>query len=192
MPLGLHFGARLAQCLRLPDSVLKFHKAYNPITKQANEPVSAAMMAAYPAAVRERLGTLTRNYKVLTGSELIRLGDPRMRQAATAARHGRARQARPRSGGKPAVQRLRRPGRRADAAIGRADGRRGQGGQRQSSERQGRAVGRKLGKGRDRRARPRRRSAPPPRPAALAAPKPDEALQLQEAKAQQRTWRKPK
>ncbi len=57
-----------------PDSVLKFHKAYNPITNEANEPVSAAMMAAYPAAVRQRLGELTRNYKVLTGSELIRLG----------------------------------------------------------------------------------------------------------------------
>jgi hypothetical protein len=57
-----------------PSSVLKFHKAYNPITKQANEEVSAAMMAAYPPAVRERLGTLTRDYKALTGSELIRLG----------------------------------------------------------------------------------------------------------------------
>jgi hypothetical protein len=57
-----------------PDSLLKFHKAYNPLTRVANDEVSEAMMAAYPAAVRERLGDLTRNYKVLTGSELIRLG----------------------------------------------------------------------------------------------------------------------
>ena len=57
-----------------PSSILKFHKAYNPITKNANEEISDAMMAAYPPAVRERLGVLTRQYKVLTGSELIRLG----------------------------------------------------------------------------------------------------------------------
>jgi hypothetical protein len=57
-----------------PDSLLKFHKAYNPLTRAANDEVSDAMMAAYPAAVRERLGDLTRTYKVLTGSELIRLG----------------------------------------------------------------------------------------------------------------------
>jgi hypothetical protein len=57
-----------------PSSLLKFHKAYNPITKNANEEVSNAMMEAYPPAVRKRLGELTRQYKVLTGSELIRLG----------------------------------------------------------------------------------------------------------------------
>jgi hypothetical protein len=57
-----------------PDSLLKFHKAYNPFTKQANDDVSSQMMAAYPEAIRQRLGDLTRTYKVLTGSELIRLG----------------------------------------------------------------------------------------------------------------------
>jgi len=57
-----------------PDSLLKFHKAYNPLTKVANDEVSDQLMASYPAAVRERLGDLTRDYKVLTGSELIRLG----------------------------------------------------------------------------------------------------------------------
>ncbi|WP_294534937.1 hypothetical protein [uncultured Rhodoblastus sp.] len=57
-----------------PSSILKFHKAYNPVTKNANEEISEAMMAAYPPAVRQRLGELTRQYKVLTGSELIRLG----------------------------------------------------------------------------------------------------------------------
>lgn len=57
-----------------PDGVLRFHKAYNPITRATNDGVSDAMMIAYPPAVRERLGTLTRQYKSLTGSELIRLG----------------------------------------------------------------------------------------------------------------------
>jgi len=57
-----------------PGSLLKFHKAYNPLNKVANDEVSDQLMAAYPAAVRERLGELTRTYKVLTGSELIRLG----------------------------------------------------------------------------------------------------------------------
>jgi hypothetical protein len=57
-----------------PDSVLRFHKAYNPITRGTNEAVSSAMLAAYPPAVRERLGVLSRQYKSLTGSELIRLG----------------------------------------------------------------------------------------------------------------------
>ncbi len=57
-----------------PDGVLRFHKAYNPITRAANDGVSDAMMVAYPPAVRERLGALTRQYKSLTGSELIRLG----------------------------------------------------------------------------------------------------------------------
>jgi hypothetical protein len=57
-----------------PDGVLRFHKAYNPITKATNDGVSDAMLMAYPPAVRERLGVLTRKYKSLTGSELIRLG----------------------------------------------------------------------------------------------------------------------
>jgi hypothetical protein len=57
-----------------PDSLLKFHKAYNAETREANSQVSDALMASYPPAIRQRLGELTRNYKVLTGSELIRLG----------------------------------------------------------------------------------------------------------------------
>ncbi len=57
-----------------PDSLLKFHKAYDLRTKIANEEISEQLMASYPPAVREKLGELTRNYKVLTGSELIRLG----------------------------------------------------------------------------------------------------------------------
>lgn len=57
-----------------PNSVLRFHKAYNPYTKAVNDGVSDAMMQAYPPSVRERLGFLTREYKSLTGAELIRLG----------------------------------------------------------------------------------------------------------------------
>jgi hypothetical protein len=77
-----------------PDGVLRFHKAYNPITRATNDGVSDAMLTAYPPAVRERLGVLTRQYKSLTGSELIRLGvrdctapaEPRITLARASAR----------------------------------------------------------------------------------------------------------
>jgi hypothetical protein len=57
-----------------PGSTLKFHLAYDPRNHQANPQVSQQLFDSYPAAVRARLGTLTRNYKVLSGSELIKLG----------------------------------------------------------------------------------------------------------------------
>jgi len=57
-----------------PDSILKFHLAYDPRDHQSNASVSQQMFDSYPAAVRARLGTLTRDYKVLRGSELISLG----------------------------------------------------------------------------------------------------------------------
>jgi hypothetical protein len=57
-----------------PDSILKFHLAYDPRNHQPNADVSQQMFNSYPAAVRARLGTLTREYKVLRGSELISLG----------------------------------------------------------------------------------------------------------------------
>ena len=57
-----------------PQSLLKFHKAYDIHTKVANEEISDQLMSSYPSAVRERLRALTRQYQVLTGSELIRLG----------------------------------------------------------------------------------------------------------------------
>ncbi|MCL2384281.1 MAG: hypothetical protein FWC84_00390 [Alphaproteobacteria bacterium] len=56
------------------DSILKFHLAYDPRNHQPNEEVSREMFASYPAAVQARLGTLTRDYKVLRGQELIALG----------------------------------------------------------------------------------------------------------------------
>lgn len=57
-----------------PDSILKFHLAYDPRNRQPNAQVSQQLFDSYPAAVRARLGTLTREYKVLRGSELIALG----------------------------------------------------------------------------------------------------------------------
>lgn len=57
-----------------PDSVLKFHQAYDPRNHEANLQVSQQLFDSYPAAVQARLGTLTREYRVLRGSELIALG----------------------------------------------------------------------------------------------------------------------
>ena len=57
-----------------PGSTLKFHLAYDPRNHQTNPEVSQQIFDSYPAAVRARLGTLTRNYKILSGSELIELG----------------------------------------------------------------------------------------------------------------------
>lgn len=57
-----------------PDSILKFHQAFDPRTRQADETVSQQLFDSYPAAVRARLGGLTRDYRILRGSELIALG----------------------------------------------------------------------------------------------------------------------
>ncbi|MGA9214468.1 MAG: hypothetical protein WBZ54_04175, partial [Methylocella sp.] len=78
-----------------PSSTLKFHFAYDPRNHQTNPQVSQQLFDSYPAAVRARLGTLTRSYKVLSGSELIKLGirdcnepktnEPRIMAASAAA-----------------------------------------------------------------------------------------------------------
>lgn len=57
-----------------PNSTLKFHQAYNDITKEVDHGVSAQLWSSYPPSVREKLGTLTRQYKVLRGSDLIEAG----------------------------------------------------------------------------------------------------------------------
>lgn len=57
-----------------PSSQLKFHQAYNDITKEVDYGVTSELWSAYPQGVREKLGTLTRKYKVLRGSELIAIG----------------------------------------------------------------------------------------------------------------------
>ena len=45
-----------------------------PIDRQTDAGVSAELFNSYPAAVQQRLGYLTRQYRVLTGNELISLG----------------------------------------------------------------------------------------------------------------------
>ena len=57
-----------------PDAQVKFHQAYNAITRETDYGVSAQLFAAYPEAVQARLGHLTRQYHVLSGLELIALG----------------------------------------------------------------------------------------------------------------------
>jgi hypothetical protein len=57
-----------------PHSLLKFHQAYNALNREVDLGVSATLFASYPTAVQERLGNLTRKYRVLTGAELIELG----------------------------------------------------------------------------------------------------------------------
>ncbi|MEJ0092887.1 MAG: hypothetical protein WDN46_05515 [Methylocella sp.] len=78
-----------------PDSTLKFHLAYDPRDHRSNLEASQRLFDSYPAAVRARLGALTRTYKVLRGSELIALGirdcnAPRVMVAANASRKGAA------------------------------------------------------------------------------------------------------
>jgi hypothetical protein len=57
-----------------PWSVLKFHTAYNQNTKEIDAGISAELFNSYPEPVRARLGYLTRNYRNLSGDELIDLG----------------------------------------------------------------------------------------------------------------------
>jgi hypothetical protein len=57
-----------------PHSLVKFHLAYNAIDRQTDAGVSQELFNSYPAAVQQRLGGLTRQYRVLTGTELIALG----------------------------------------------------------------------------------------------------------------------
>lgn len=57
-----------------PDAQVKFHLAYNAINRETDAGVSAELFSSYPAAVQGRLGHLTRQYRVLSGTELIALG----------------------------------------------------------------------------------------------------------------------
>ena len=56
------------------DSIFKFHQAYDPRNHITNWSVSDALFHTYPEAVRDRLGTLTRQFTILRGTELIDLG----------------------------------------------------------------------------------------------------------------------
>jgi hypothetical protein len=57
-----------------PDAKVKFHQAYNAINREVDLGVSTRLFTSYPTAVQARLGYLTREYRVLTGTELIALG----------------------------------------------------------------------------------------------------------------------
>ncbi|QXX75243.1 hypothetical protein [Methylovirgula sp. HY1] len=57
-----------------PNSIFKFHQAYDLRTHATDFGVSQQLFDAYPAAVRARLGTLTRKFKILRGTDLIALG----------------------------------------------------------------------------------------------------------------------
>lgn len=57
-----------------PDAKVKFHQAYNALNRETDYGVSAKLFASYPAPVQARLGGLTRDYRVLSGTELIALG----------------------------------------------------------------------------------------------------------------------
>lgn len=57
-----------------PDSLIKFHQAYDEKTRIVDETISQDLFYSYPPAIRARLGGLTRQYQTLTGAELIELG----------------------------------------------------------------------------------------------------------------------
>ena len=57
-----------------PASVLRFHQAYNRDTKAVDHRISDQLFSSYPEPVRRRLGYLTRQYRSLSGAELIELG----------------------------------------------------------------------------------------------------------------------
>ena len=57
-----------------PDSLVKFHAAYDPRNKAINWDETQKLFSTYPPTVQARLGTLTREYKILSGAELISLG----------------------------------------------------------------------------------------------------------------------
>jgi hypothetical protein len=57
-----------------PDAKIKFHQAYNAITREVDQSVSTRLFGYYPEAVQGRLDHLTREYRVLSGTELIALG----------------------------------------------------------------------------------------------------------------------
>lgn len=66
-----------------PDAKVKFHQAYNAINREVDLGVSSRLFASYPAAVQARLGYLTREYRVLSGTELIALGMRNCESGAT-------------------------------------------------------------------------------------------------------------
>lgn len=100
-----------------PTSVLKFHSAYHRDTKQVDQSVSADLFNAYPEAVRQRLGYLTREYRSLSGRELIELG---VRDCTKPASETMIARARPAPQSQPAQVAMAAPG--ANPFAGVVDG----------------------------------------------------------------------
>lgn len=57
-----------------PHSVLKFHAAYDARTKKIHPGETQRIFAMYPVKVQQKLVSLEREYKTLTGRQLISLG----------------------------------------------------------------------------------------------------------------------
>lgn len=57
-----------------PNSILKFHAAYDVNTKHIASKETAELFDMYPTKVKMALGKLERKYKTLTGKQLIKLG----------------------------------------------------------------------------------------------------------------------
>jgi hypothetical protein len=100
-----------------PSSVLKFHSAYHRDTKQVDPFVSAELFNSYPEAVRRRLGSLTREYRSLSGRELIALG---VRDCTKPAAETMIARARPAPQAQPAQVAMAAPG--ANPFAGVVDG----------------------------------------------------------------------
>ncbi len=56
------------------DSIFKFHQAYDPRDHVTNWQITDQLYHTYPDAIRDRLGTPTKSFTVLRGTELIDLG----------------------------------------------------------------------------------------------------------------------
>jgi len=55
-------------------SKLKFHAAYDESTKQVAPKETAELFSMYPIKIQQKLGSLEKNFKTLTGQQLIKLG----------------------------------------------------------------------------------------------------------------------
>jgi len=55
-------------------SKLKFHAAYDKDTKQISTKETAELFSMYPLQIQQKLGTLEKEFKTLTGHQLIKLG----------------------------------------------------------------------------------------------------------------------
>ena len=55
-------------------SKLKFHAAYREDTKEISERSTAELFSMYPPKIQQKLGKLEKEFKTLTGNQLIALG----------------------------------------------------------------------------------------------------------------------